>query len=67
VAVSSLHQGSQATLKELNLRRNNQPVTLTGLLGNPRADLRLGQDQAGEVYVLTKRDGKIRSLAPPLI
>ena len=64
VAVSSLRQGAQAVLRELNLRRNGRPVTLTGLLGNPRADLRLGQDEAGEIYVLTKRDGKIRRLAP---
>ena len=64
VAVSSLRQGAQAVLRELNLRRNGRPVTLTGLLGNPRADLRLGQDEAGEIYVLTKRDGKIRKLAP---
>ena len=64
VAASALRQGSQAVLKELNLRRNGQLVTLTGLVGNPRADLRLGQDEAGEIYVLSKRDGKIRKLAP---
>ena len=27
---------------------------------------RLGQDEAGEIYVLTKRGGKIRKLAPAL-
>ena len=30
---------------------------------NRRVDLRFGQDEAGEVYILTKQDGRIRKLA----
>ena len=39
-----------------------------GLVGgaNRRVDLRFGQDEAGEVYILTKQDGLIRRLAPCL-
>jgi hypothetical protein len=40
------------------------PVTLKTLVGgvNGRVDLRFGQGQDGEVYVLTKQDGRIRKL-----
>ena len=31
--------------------------------GPDRVDLRFGQDEAGEIYIMTKQDGKIRSLA----
>lgn len=61
---SGLRLRARAVLRELSLRHDGQPVTLTGLPGNPRADLRLGQDEAGEIYVLTERDGRIRKLAP---
>ena len=61
--VSSFVLGQQAQLQELQLQRDGSPVTLLGLVGNPeRADLRFGQDRDGEIYVLTKQDGKIRKL-----
>ena len=45
--------------------RGGSPVTLRRLVGgtNGRVDLRFGQDEAGEMYVLTKQDGKIRKIA----
>jgi hypothetical protein len=55
-------------VKELTLLGNGGPVTLPELVGAStppgRVDLRFGQDEAGEVYILTKQDGKIRRLAP---
>ncbi len=44
--------------------------TLKWMVGNgvpqPRTDLRFGRDDDGELYVLTKRDGRVRRiLAPP--
>ena len=36
-------------------------MSLAGV--NGRVDLRFGRDQAGEIYMLTKQDGKIRKLA----
>ena len=66
VPVSQLKLGSQATIKELTLLRGGKTTTLLKLVGgsNPagRVDLRFGQDDAGEVYILTKQDGKIRKL-----
>ena len=67
VPVADLRLGSQATIEELRLLRNGKPVTLLDLVGpsSPpgRVDLRVGQDEGGEVYVVTKQDGKIRKLA----
>ncbi|MGP4094525.1 PQQ-dependent sugar dehydrogenase [Nonomuraea sp. KM90] len=36
-----------------------QPVTMPDLAGSARVDLRFGQDRAGELYVLSKADGRI--------
>ena len=57
--------GRQAAAQELTLRRGGKPVTLMELVGgtNRRVDLRFGQDEAGEVYIMTKQDGRIRKLA----
>ena len=63
VPVADLVQGRQTPLLELTLKRDGTPVTLLGLLGTARADLRFGQDALGEIYVLTKQDGAIRKLA----
>jgi len=65
VPVRDLQAGRQTAAKELTLRRRGQPVTLMALVGgtNRRVDLRFGQDEAGEVYILTKQDGRIRKLA----
>jgi glucose/arabinose dehydrogenase len=63
---ADLKPGATVALKELTLRRNGNAVTLTTLCGgaNGRVDLRFGQDQWGEIYILTKQDGRIRKLAP---
>ena len=64
VKADDLRQGSQAPVEELVIRRNGNPVTLISLFptSRPRADLRFGQDEAGEIYVLTKQDGVIRKI-----
>ena len=65
VDVDDLNQGSQAEVKELTLLKNGTPTTLLQELGNDfRADLRFGFDEDGEIYILTKRDGVIRTLEP---
>jgi hypothetical protein len=58
--------GRQATVRELRLLREGKPVTLAQLTQSPRVDLHFGSDERGELYVLTKVDGRIRRLAPPL-
>ena len=61
-----LWNGQQATVRELTLKRGGAETTLLGLVGAPsrRVDLRFGQDERGEVYLLTKQDGKIRKMRP---
>ncbi len=65
VPVEELVNGSQAEFAELVLLRGGVPTTLLALLGDDsRTDLRFGIDEAGEIYVLTKRDGMVRMLVP---
>ena len=64
VPLTALKLGRQAVLSELTLKRRGKPVSLMSLVAGPdRVDLRFGQDEAGEIYIMTKQDGKIRSLA----
>jgi hypothetical protein len=68
VPAAELRLGSLARIRELTLLRGGERVELLDLVGpsNPpgRVDLRFGQDEAGEVYVLTKQDGRVRRLCP---
>mgnify|MGYP001423342689 CR=1 FL=1 len=64
VPVADLRLGSLATLQELTLYSNGAEVTLLSLVGGlERADLRFGQDESGELFVMTKQDGIIRKMA----
>jgi len=52
-----VHRGVETTLLDV----------VRGAVGDPglaRADLRFGQDLAGELYVTTKQDGFLRRVAP---
>ena len=64
VPVASLVQGKQAAFTELRLVKGGREVSLLGLVGaaNGRVDLRFGQDQDGEVYIMTKQEGVIYQL-----
>jgi glucose/arabinose dehydrogenase len=61
------HGGALAPVHELTLRADGKQVTMRdiasdpGVLtaGKPRVDLRLGIDRAGELYVLSKSNGKV--------
>jgi glucose/arabinose dehydrogenase/mono/diheme cytochrome c family protein len=61
--VADMKQGSLATIKEWKITINNQPRTLKEVCGSDRVDLHFGQDMQGELYILTKADGKIYKLA----
>lgn len=63
---ASLEQGKQTPLKELRLSFDGTERELTDVTQHSgyRVDLRLGTDAKGEVYLLTKSDGKIRQLVP---
>lgn len=61
VPVSSLVPGSPVEPKRLRLFLGGRPLNLYTLLGSPnlRVDLRFGQDESGEVFVMTKQEGII--------
>jgi glucose/arabinose dehydrogenase len=73
VDADTLEQGKQAEVRELRLLFDGQEKDLIDLVGYPntympgtrRADLRLGTDDAGELYLLTKGDGKVRRVEAP--
>ena len=57
--------GQQSPIAELQLLYRGEQTTLHQLMNAPsRVDLRFGQDQSGDIYLLTKRDGMIRKLVP---
>lgn len=66
-AARMAHGSALAPVHELRLRADGKQVTMRevasdpGVLtaGKPRVDLRLGMDAAGELYVLSKSNGKI--------
>ncbi len=66
-AVRMKHGSELAPVHELTLREDGKQVTMRDIAsdpqvltaGKPRVDLRLGIDQAGELYVLSKSNGKI--------
>ena len=57
-----------ALIKELQLNVGGNIQTLQQIIGAGRVDMRLGRDQAGEIFVLSKEDGSIRqfvTIPPP--
>jgi glucose/arabinose dehydrogenase len=64
VPVRNIIEGRQARFRELMLTAEGRPVRLLDLMDAGRVDLRFGQDERGEIYLLTKQDGMIRRLVP---
>ena len=62
VVEEDLELDKQVEITELRLTLNGVLGSLRSFVGNNRADLRWGMDNAGEVYVMTKTDGKIRRI-----
>ena len=60
--VADLKQGKLANIKEWKITINNQPHTLKEVCGSDRIDLHFGRDMQGELYILTKADGKVYKL-----
>jgi glucose/arabinose dehydrogenase/mono/diheme cytochrome c family protein len=57
--VANLKQGKMATIKEWKITINGKPETLKAVCGSDRIDLHFGRDMQGELYILTKADGKM--------
>jgi hypothetical protein len=64
--VNDLALGAQANIQQLTLYSGGVQKTLLQILGGSatRTDLRFGLDADGEIYLTTKYDGKVRTLAP---
>ena len=60
---ASLEMGRKTPISKLRIFYNAAETTMAGVLKSGRADLRLGQGEDGEIYVLTKTDGQIRKIA----
>ena len=67
--MQKLEPGNPAEIKELRLVVDGSEQELIAVVGypntfrdGPRADLRLGTDEDGEIYLLTKGDGWVRKL-----
>jgi glucose/arabinose dehydrogenase/mono/diheme cytochrome c family protein len=62
VNMNDLKLGKQATIRQWNVTFNGVPTTLAQLCKNNRVDIRYGMDNHGELYILTKADGKVYKL-----
>ncbi len=63
VEMKDLKIGSQATIREFQLTLNGVKKTLVELTGEDKVDVRFGRDHTGEMYILTKPDGKVYKIA----
>ena len=59
IDVANIQQGQTTPIKEWKLTLNTKPETLRNLCGSDRIDLHFGIDAKGEMYILTKADGKV--------
>jgi glucose/arabinose dehydrogenase len=62
IDLSDLKPGKQAVIKEWQIAIDGKKRTLQDLCGNGRVDLHFGKDSGGELYILTKADGKLYKL-----
>jgi len=59
IDVDDIKQGKQATIKEWKMTINGVPKKLKEVCGSDRVDLHFGRDAKGELYILTKADGRM--------
>ncbi|MEJ7681979.1 MAG: PQQ-dependent sugar dehydrogenase [Segetibacter sp.] len=62
VDMADIKQGRLAPIKEWKISINGTRKTLAQLCGSERVDLHFGRDSKGELYILTKADGKVYKL-----
>jgi mono/diheme cytochrome c family protein len=62
VRTADLKSGKLASVQEWFVSLNGKQLSLQNLCGQNRVDLRFGRDEKGEMYILTKPDGKIYRL-----
>ena len=62
IDMADMKEGRFATIKEWRVTLNGEIKTLKQLCGNDRVDLHFGRDTKGELYMMTKADGKFYKL-----
>lgn len=62
ISTADIQQGKQADIKEWRITINGAATTLVEACGSKRVDLHFGRDAKGELYILTKADGKLYKL-----
>jgi mono/diheme cytochrome c family protein len=62
IDTADIKQGRFATIREWKVSINGETRTLRQLCGNDRVDLHFGRDAKGELYIMTKADGKVFKL-----
>lgn len=62
IEIKDIRQGSEAQIKEWNISFNHSVQKLSELCNHERVDLHFGKDADGELYILTKADGKVYKL-----
>jgi glucose/arabinose dehydrogenase len=59
INTKDIKHGSAAPIHEWQISINGSVRKLSDLCGDERVDLHFGKDSAGEIYILTKADGKV--------
>jgi len=59
VETDDLAIGKQSVIKEFQFTLDGKKTTLVELTGEDKVDVRFGRDHTGEMYILTKPDGKV--------
>lgn len=59
IPTNQIQKGKNANIYELNVSIDNKIISLKDFSPNGRLELHLGQDAKGELYILTKADGKL--------
>jgi len=67
INTGEIKQGKQTPIKEWRIALNGVTRTLAELCGSERTDLHFGRDSRGELYILTKADGKLYKLVSATI
>jgi glucose/arabinose dehydrogenase len=63
IDMKDIQPGRLAPIKAWNVSLDGKVETLKQLCGNDRVDLHFGKDASGEIYIMTKPDGKVYKLA----
>ena len=65
--LADVKSGRRAPINEWRVSVNGAQTTLAELCGTDRVDLHFGRDKKGELYILTKPDGKVYKLVSAAI